>query len=183
VAEGDTVMLHWKWQGTQTASFITLAASNKAITNEGTGTFTLKDGKIVSAQVLSDRLVFLQALEVLPADVNVLYNKSAQNGQVNFIDKFFVPASAIKEFHERMQINRHFIKKLPGFIEDAAYEYTDNDGNLVVVTVALWQNQEALNSAKEAVQAEYKKEGFDAPAMFKKLNITADRGIYTRIRD
>jgi predicted ester cyclase/heme-degrading monooxygenase HmoA len=183
VAEGDKVVLHWKWQGTQTAPFIALAASGKTITNEGTGIFTLKDGKVVSAQVLTDRLGFLQALEVVPADVTVLYNKKAQNGQVNFIDKFLVPAAAIKEFHERMHINRTFIKKLPGFIEDAAYEYTDNDGNLIVVTVALWQSQEALNSAKEAVQAEYKKEGFDAPAMFKRLNITADRGVYTQVNN
>ena len=110
----------------------------------------------------------------------MLINKKAQKDQVNFIDKFFVPAAAIKEFKERVTINRVFIKKLPGFIEDAAYEYTDKDGNLIFITVALWQNSEALNKAKEAVQAEYKKEGFDAQAMFKRLGITADRGIYTQ---
>ena len=90
-------------------------------------------------------------------------------------------AAAINEFKERVTINRAFIKKLPGFIEDAAYEYTDKDGNLIFITVALWQNSEVLNKAKEAVQAEYKKEGFDAPAMFKRLGITADRGIYTQM--
>ncbi|OQP58669.1 antibiotic biosynthesis monooxygenase [Niastella populi] len=102
---------------------------------------------------------------------------------MNFIDKFFVPAAAIKEFRERVKINRNFIEKLPGFIEDAAYEYTDNDGNLIFITVAMWQSAEALNKAKEAVQAEYKKEGFDAPAMFKRLGITVDRGIYTRVHE
>lgn len=183
VAENDKVVLHWKWQGTQTAPFITLAASGKTITNEGTGLFIVKEGKVVSAQVLTDRLGFLQALEVLPTDVNVLYNKKAHNGQVNFIDKFFVPAAAIKEFHERTAINRGFIRKLPGFIEDAAYEYTDNEGNLICVTVALWQSREAVNSAKEAVQAEYKKQGFDAAEMFKRLHITIDRGIYTQLHD
>ncbi len=64
-----------------------------------------------------------------------------------------MPATAIKEFKERVTINREFIKKLPGFIEDAAYEYADKDGNLIFITVALWQNSEALNNAKEAVQA------------------------------
>jgi heme-degrading monooxygenase HmoA len=126
---------------------------------------------------------FLQELEVLPADINVLINKKTYKDQVNFIDKFFVPATAIKEFKERVNVNRAFIKKLPGFIEDAAYEYADKDGNLIFITVALWQNSEALNNAKDAVQAAYKKEGFDAPAMFKRLGITADRGIYTQTHE
>jgi hypothetical protein len=60
-------------------------------------------------------------------------------------------------FYERTSINRKFIKILPGFIEDAAYEYTDKDGNLICITVAVWENVQALNKAKEAVQAEYKK--------------------------
>jgi predicted ester cyclase len=183
VGDGDKVALHWKWQGTQRAPWFTMAASNKTIINEGMSVMTLKEGKVISAQVLTDRLGFLQTLEVLPTDVNVLYNKKAHSGQVNFIDKFFVPAAAINEFQERVHINRNFIKTLPGFIEDAAYEYNDNDGNLILVTVTLWQNSEALNKAKDAVQAEYKKQGFDAPAMFKRLNITLDRGIYTQTQN
>jgi predicted ester cyclase len=183
VAEGDKVTLHWKWQGTQNAQWITLPATNKTITNEGMALLTLQEGKVIGAQVLTDRLGFLQALEVVPADVTVLYNKKAHTGQVNFIDKFFVPAAAIDEFRERMQINRDFIKKLPGFIEDAAYEYKDNDGNLICITVALWQNKDALNDAKEAVQAEYEKQGFDAPAMFKRLHITVDRGVYDQLHN
>jgi steroid delta-isomerase-like uncharacterized protein len=183
IAEDDKVVLRWKWQGTQSAPFLTLPASDKTISNEGIGVITFKEGKVINAQVITDRLGFLQALEVLPTDVNVLYNKKAHNGQVNFIDKFFVPAAAIKEFRERVQMNRSFIKTLSGFIEDAAYEYTDNEGNLIYVTVALWQNSEALNKAREAVQAEYKKQGFDAQAMFKRLNITMDRGIYSQVQN
>jgi predicted ester cyclase/heme-degrading monooxygenase HmoA len=182
IGEGDKVAIHWKWQGAQTTPYNNVA-TGKTITNEGRAAFTIKDGKIINAQVLTDRLGFLQALDVLPADVNVLYNKRAHNGQVNFIDKFFVPSAAIKEFQERLQINRNFIKKLPGFIEDAVYGYTDKDGNLICITVALWQNQEALNNAKEAVQAEYKRQGFNAAEMFKKLNITVDRGIYNQIHE
>jgi steroid delta-isomerase-like uncharacterized protein len=183
IAEADKVVMRWKWEGTQTMPYLNLPATGKTITNEGTGVLTLKKGKVISAYVLTDRLGFLQAVDVVPQDVTVLYSKKAHNGQVNFIDKFFVPAAAIKEFQKRVKINRNFIKKLPGLIEDAAYEYTDNDGNLICVTVALWQSAEALNSAKEAVQAEYKKQGFDAPAMFKRLGITVDRGIYTQIHE
>ena len=77
VGEGDKVLLHWKWQGTQTAPFFTLEATNKTITNEGMGVMTLKEGKVINAQVLTDRLGFLQALEVLPTDIKVLYDKKA----------------------------------------------------------------------------------------------------------
>jgi heme-degrading monooxygenase HmoA len=102
-----------------------------------------------------------------------------QKGDVNFIDKFFVPAGAIGEFHERVHINRSYIKTLPGFIADAAYERMDEQGNLICITVARWVNLEAVSKAKAAVQEEYKKEGFDLMAMIKRLNITVDRGLYT----
>lgn len=184
IAEGDKVVLSWKWKGTETAPYYeNIPATGKAITNDGVAIFTLTNSKVTHAQVLTDRLGFLQSMSILPADINKVVGKKAQNGQVNFIDKFLVPAPAIKEFKERVKINRDFIKNLPGFIEDAAYEYTDNEGNLILVTVALWKNQEALNAAKEAVQAEYKKTGFDAPALFKRLNITMDRGIYTQTHE
>ncbi|MCS3797762.1 ester cyclase [Niastella sp. OAS944] len=180
IAEDDKVFVNWRVEGTHKNTFNNVPPTGKLISSEGMGIITLKDGKVISTKVLTDRIHFLQELEVLPADINVLINKKTKKDQVNFIDKFFVPAASIKEFKDRVNINRTFIKKLPGFIEDAAYEYTDKDGNLIFITVALWQNSEALNNAKEAVQTEYKKEGFDAPAMFKRLGITADRGIYTQ---
>jgi heme-degrading monooxygenase HmoA len=97
------------------------------------------------------------------------------------IDKIVVPGTSKQEFIERMNINRNFIKRLPGFVGDAAYEQSDGQGNLVYVTVAVWQNEDALTNAKEAVQAEYKKENFNMPEMLKRLNITIDRGIYKKV--
>ena len=98
-----------------------------------------------------------------------------------FIDKFFVPKNAKQEFDERMNINRNFISKLPGFIEDNAYVRTDEHGDFICVTVAVWKNEEAIKKAKEAVQAEYKKQGFDMQAMLKRLSIVIDRGVYKRV--
>lgn len=181
--EGDKVVVRWKWRGTHTGPFRNYTATGKTITNDGMAVFECKDGKIINAQVQTDRLGFLQELDVLPLDLTVLPNKRAYKDKVSFIDKFFVPAAAKNEFYARMGINRNFIKKLPGFIEDTAYEYTDSDGNLICVTVAQWESREALNKAREAVQAEYKKQGFDTAEMFKRLNITADRGIYTEMAD
>lgn len=100
-----------------------------------------------------------------------------------FIDKFFVPKNGINEFKQRMQINRNFIKKLSGFIEDAAYEQFDEKGNLVVVTIAKWENQEALGKAKEAVQAEYRRTNFNPAEMYQRLQIKMERGTYSESAD
>jgi heme-degrading monooxygenase HmoA len=112
--------------------------------------------------------------------VQIVAKKDIQN-KVSFIDKFFIPKEAKSAFYERMRINRKFIKTLPGFIEDHAYEYTDANGNLICITIAHWESREVLNQAKERVQAEYKKQGFDPGKMFARLNIVVDRGVYTGI--
>jgi predicted ester cyclase/heme-degrading monooxygenase HmoA len=183
IGEGDKVIVRQQLQGTHTGQFQHIAATGKRVTNNGIAIYELKDGKITSGQVQTDRLGFLQELGVLPVDLTSLSPKKEHKDKISFIDKFFIPAAAKAEFYERMHINRSLIKKLPGFIEDAAYEYTDNDGNLICVTVAQWENKEALNKAKEVVQAEYKKQGFDMPAMLKRLNIVVDRGIYTTVAE
>ena len=181
IGEGSKVVVKQQLQGVHAGQFQHISATGKPVTNDGLIIYELKEGKVVSTQVLTDRLGFLQQLEVLPLDLSLLSNKHAYKDRVSFIDKFFVPAAAKHEFYERMQINRNFIKKLPGFIEDAAFEYTDNDGNLICITVAQWGSKDALIKAKEAVQAEYTKQGFDAADMLKRLHIVADRGIYTEV--
>ncbi len=181
--EGEKVVVRWKWLGTQTGQYNNLPATGKTISNDGMAIFEFKEGKIIGSQVQTDRVGFLQQLEVLPTDLTTLSTKKPHKEQVNFIDKFFVPAAAKKEFHERTKINRDFIKTLPGFIEDAAYEYTDNNDNLICISVARWENMEALNKAKEAVQAEYKREGFDPAELIKRLNISTDRGIYRQLME
>ena len=98
-----------------------------------------------------------------------------------FIDKFFIPAAAKTEFYARARINRELIRKLPGFIRDEAFEHPDGNGNIICITIAEWESMDAINNAKEAVQAEYKKEGFNPAAFMQRLNITIDRGLYTRV--
>ncbi len=98
-----------------------------------------------------------------------------------FIDKFVVPKNGVDEFVQRMNSNMGFIKALPGLIENAAFERTDEIGNEVVITVAVWESEDALKKAKEAVQTEYKRVGFNPTEMFARLNIIVDRGIYRQM--
>lgn len=103
--------------------------------------------------------------------------KSATMKQI-FIDTFIVPEKSKQEFLEIVHINRNFIKHLNGFIKDDAYERTDENGNLIYMTIAVWQNETVLKKAKESVQAEYKKQGFSMAEMFERLHIVMERNIY-----
>lgn len=176
VSDGDKVVAGWTWHGTQTGDYKNIPATGKTIHINGVAIYQLKNGKIIAGEVQTDRLGFLTGLGVLPADIAT----APVNEQVQFIDRFLVPSAGIAEFKQRVAVNRRFIKTLPGFISDAAYEYIDEQGNLVFVTIAQWQNKAAVASAREQVQAEYKRSGFDMPAMMKRLGISMDRGLYTR---
>jgi len=99
------------------------------------------------------------------------------------IDKFTVPQPAIDTFMERVRYNRSFIRQLPGFVRDAAYAHTDEKGNLTFVTVAVWESETAIQEARAAVQAEYKRLGFNMQQMLEQLNITIDRGIYREVEE
>jgi hypothetical protein len=98
-----------------------------------------------------------------------------------FVDRFVVPPHAIQEFIRRMAYSREFIARLPGLTEDRAYERTDENGNLLVITLATWESESAMNSAKEAVLAEYGRIGFRPAEMFSRLNISMERGTYREI--
>jgi heme-degrading monooxygenase HmoA len=96
-----------------------------------------------------------------------------------FIDHFIVPQPAKTEFLERMAVNRNFIKDLPGFIGDQAYERRDDDGSFRYITIAVWTSEEALRHAKALVQTEYQREGFDLRAMLERLEIRMERELYS----
>jgi heme-degrading monooxygenase HmoA len=98
-----------------------------------------------------------------------------------FIDRFIVPQNAKLEFMERMAINRNYIKTLPGFIRDEAFESLDEAGNFLCITIAVWASGDAIKNAKALVQAEYQRQGFNLPAMLQRLEIRMERGLYHRL--
>jgi hypothetical protein len=117
------------------------------------------------------------------AQVSGQQNNKKVMTQPTLIDRFIVPQPAIDVFMQRVQYNRNFIKKLPGFIHDAAYQHRDEKGNLLFVTVAVWENETVINNAKAAVQAEYKRIGFNMPLFLEQAGITIDRGIYEEVME
>ena len=103
--------------------------------------------------------------------------------QQTLIDRFIVPQPAIDTFMQRVNYNRNFIKKLPGFMHDAAYQHRDEKGNLIFVTIAVWENETLINNAKNAVQSEYKRIGFNMPQFLEQAGITIERGIYEEVKE
>ena len=182
IGEGDNVFVKWKFEGTQTGAFQNIEATGKKVSSDGMAVLELKDGKVISSQVHTDRLGFLQQLNVLPEDLTSLQRKPvATKDQIRFIDTFTIPGNVSEEFMQRVKINRDFIKKLPGFVEDAAFQRRDEHGNVIFMTIAVWENEQAVQHAKNEVQAEYKREGFNPAEFLKKLNITMDRGIFKEV--
>jgi steroid delta-isomerase-like uncharacterized protein len=84
LAEGEKVTVRFTTHGTHTATFNGLPATGKKVTGNGIGFFQLKEGKIISGQVHTDRLGFLQELGLLPLDMNDLYTGKWKGG---YIDK------------------------------------------------------------------------------------------------
>lgn len=99
------------------------------------------------------------------------------------IDKFVVPAKALTAFTERMNYNRKFIEKLDGFVQDAAYKRTNEAGDRVIITVAVWEDAARIEKAKMAVQAEYQRIGFNMLDFIINLGIKIEREFYEELTD
>jgi steroid delta-isomerase-like uncharacterized protein len=78
IAEGDEVVVSWKLTGTHTGQFTYIAPTGKMVTSGGIGIYLLKDGKVTASKIYTDRLGFLQALDVLPQDIGTLYTIKQQ---------------------------------------------------------------------------------------------------------
>jgi predicted ester cyclase/heme-degrading monooxygenase HmoA len=183
IADDDKVVVSSHWHGTQTGQFQQIKPTGKPVSNSGMVIYGFRDGKIISSNVLTDRLGFLQQLGVVPQNMAALVNNKSDSSQVIFIDRFVIPANSLDEFIKQTNYNRGFIKGLPGFVRDNAYESRNDKGDILFTTTAVWENEEALNKAKEAVQAEYKRIGFNPSELLKRLGITMDRGVYKTFND
>lgn len=71
-AEGEQVMVRWKWQGTHKEKFNYFPVTGKTITNDGMAVFTLKNEKVIGTFTITDRLGFLQQVGAVPEDLSQL---------------------------------------------------------------------------------------------------------------
>ena len=99
------------------------------------------------------------------------------------IDGFSVPDAAREEFEQAMRRNLAFIETLPGFLGHVAFEKTGGPTTLNVVTIAVWEDKEAVDKAGEQVRAYYGRIGFDMPAMLARWGVKAELGNFTAMRE
>jgi heme-degrading monooxygenase HmoA len=92
------------------------------------------------------------------------------------IDSYSVPAEARAEFEAGMQRSVAFLETLPGFRGHLACEKASGGSAFNIVTIAVWQNSDAIANAVSEVQAHYARSGYDPRARATQLGITADIG-------
>lgn len=146
----------------------------------------LRLGAVVTiwASSLEEAVAIAKESPSLTLNGTVEVREIQQNNKTDlivFIDSFIVPEDARHAFLERMAINRDFIKSLPGFVEDHAYEKTGGDGKFDYVTVAKWASQKAFDNARKAVGSMYEKQNFNMPDFLKEYHIQLERAIYKEI--
>ncbi len=170
IAEGNKVFVKQKVAGRHKGMFQNIPPTGQFISSEGMGLYELKDGKIISHQVLTDQLGFLQQLGVIAKAI-----PENQSNSIYFVDRFTMPKASLPEFLERMEMNRSFIRNLEGFVRDEKMIKDEQNGNITVMTVAVWENQRALDNAKLLVQEHYQKIGFNPKELYERLDIKMQR--------
>lgn len=97
------------------------------------------------------------------------------------VDKFHVPDSAYGEFLAQLRATHQFLRTLPGFVADHVLEKTDGPGAFNFVTIAIWENADAVVAAKAAVVEWCRLMDFDPREMLARLGIEADLATYEAI--
>lgn len=94
------------------------------------------------------------------------------------VDKFVVPEAARDEFLARIRETHELLRRQPGFIRDAILEQVAGPGKFNIVTIAEWQDQAAIDAARDAVRRAHAQRGFSPQETMKRLGIEADIADY-----
>lgn len=72
LGEDEKVVARWTVKGTQTGLFNGFPATGRTVSSDGMAIFEFEAGKIIRITVQTDRLGFLQQIDVLPTDLSLL---------------------------------------------------------------------------------------------------------------
>lgn len=175
----NRVITLYNWSGTHLYEYQNIPPTNKKITVEGISFYTLKNGKIINSIAKPDKLSFFSQLEIIPTDL--IQKNIVKHDWVYFVDEFEIPQEAYRQFKEKLEYNRIFIKKLKGFVSDEVIMKTDSSSHITLMTIAIWENEQSLIAAKKSVQKEYRRINFNPNEFNKNLNIKMKRDIYSHL--
>jgi hypothetical protein len=94
------------------------------------------------------------------------------------IGKIMVPKNSIEDFRKQ-NVTSGFLRTLPGFVKGETYELVDDSGNLSMITVTTWLNEQSYNNAQQSLKEYYKSIKFNPQAFREKLKIVAEHGLYS----
>ncbi len=94
------------------------------------------------------------------------------------VDSFQVPEAARPEFEAAMRRNLAFLDTLPGFRGHLVLARTGGPTAFDVTTVAVWQDQQAMDAAGARVREYYRTIGFDPPSAMARWGVRGELGNY-----
>lgn len=97
------------------------------------------------------------------------------------VDKFIASETVKNEFLERLHATHRLLEQQPGFVRQFLLEQQGGPGEFNIVTLVEWENQEAIDPAREVVQALYQQMNFDPQEMWRRLGIRADLATYRKL--
>lgn len=101
--------------------------------------------------------------------------------QIVLIDIFVIPEESKEVFLEKTRVAQSVVKTLAGFVEGYVYVKKGGPSQYNVITTAVWENEDAITNARQAIAAEYEKIGFNPQAIMQELNVQVSRATYSRI--
>ncbi|MHA4806972.1 hypothetical protein ACX0G9_02635 [Flavitalea flava] len=166
--KNNAILIYVNSFGTQSSTFVV----NKS------------DKIMVFIKIKSLVITGLLALPMLSwAQTETTQMKSSNNQQKMenkvVIGKVIVPQSSLEEFRQQ-NVTGGFLKTLPGFLNGATYEKLDDSGNLTLISVTTWLNQESYENAEKSLKEFYKSINFNPMMYRERLKITAEHAVYAK---
>lgn len=100
--------------------------------------------------------------------------------EVVVIDSLVVPEESMQTFLQRVRQSAEILKSLSGFVEGYVYTKQSGEGDVNIITTAVWRDEEALENAKKVIVTEFGKQGTTPAEVIGSLRVHASRSIYTR---
>ena len=104
-----------------------------------------------------------------------------KTGHIFRVDKFKVPAAAQEEFLKRAMDAQEMLRRQPGFLEGRLLKKNGGPGLFNFVSIAVWENAEAVAAAKEAMAAYQKAKGVNPDEFRARVGIEADVASYEEV--
>jgi hypothetical protein len=139
---------------------------------------------MVSDKINRLLVIGLLALPLLDWAQTTSTQSKSSNNQQNMenkvvIGKVFVPKNSLEEFRKQ-NVTGPFLKTLPGFVKSESYDNLDDSGNLTMISLTTWLNQEAYENAEKSLKEYYKSINFNPMAYRERLQIVFEHAVYSR---